>query len=283
MDWHQAQDYCWSELEYVAHLVEIYDYDQNDYLAQKLNEYEDTSRWREWGIGLVNLGGKSNPRWIWSYSLQPSNFTKFYSLDDGTTFKDAVVMSNLFHDYDYEYQDYYWTYVSLSHQFYPICQYKPSQPNSTTTTTPITTVTPTPTTSPTTATESNTSTTTEWWEITTTRQTRSTTDPWWVTTTTTIDCALNPCQNGGTCVVDWNWPNGKCHCSPGFNGTHCEEETFITIDKCAMKERRFDFWSFFGGMFLVTTVVVLVAIIGAIVYHFSNNMNNNQFEEKILR
>ena len=272
MDWHQAQDYCWSELEYVAHLVEIYDYDQNDYLAQKLNEYEDTSRWREWGIGLVNLGGKSNPRWIWSYSLQPPNFTNFYRLDDGTTYKDAVVMSNVFQDY--EYQDYYWTYVSLSHHFYPICQYKPSQPNSTTTTTP------TPTTSPTTATESK-STTTEWWEKTTTRQTRPTTDPWWVTTTTTIHCALNPCQNGGTCV-DSYWPNGaKCYCPPGFNGTYCEEETFITVDKCAMKERRFDFWSFFGGMFLVTTVVVLVAVIGAIIYHFSNN--NNQFEEKILR
>ena len=141
MDWHQAQDYCWSELEYAAHLVEILDSDENDYLAQKLDEYDHVSGWREWGIGLVNLGGKSNPRWIWSYSLQPSNFTKFYSLDDGTTFKDAVVMSNLFHDYDYdyEYQDYYWTYVSLSHQFYPVCQYKPVQPNSATTVAPTAT------------------------------------------------------------------------------------------------------------------------------------------------
>ena len=41
MDWHNAQDYCWSKLEYAAHLVEIFDYDQKDYLAQKLDDYED--------------------------------------------------------------------------------------------------------------------------------------------------------------------------------------------------------------------------------------------------
>ena len=270
MDWHNAQEYCWSKLEYTAHLVEIYDDDQNDYLAQKLDEYDHVSGWREWGIGLVNLGGKSNPRWIWSYSLQPSNFTNFYY--DGTTFKDAVVMSYIFHDYDYEYK---WTYVSLSHQFYPICQYIPSQPNSTTTTVAPT---PNPTTSPTTTPARSTPTrpttdpwiyTTDWWE-------RSTTTHLTSTTRRRDNCTFDRCQNGGTCI-DLDWGDYKCNCMTGFVGTNCE----VDVSECAMKERRFDFWSFFGGMILVTTVVVLVAVIRSIIYHFGNK--NNQFEEKILR
>ena len=41
------------------------------------------------------------------------------------------------------------------------------------------------------------------------------------------DCAVNPCQNGGTCidfVSDY-----KCYCLPGFIGTHCEEN----VNDCA--------------------------------------------------
>lgn len=42
------------------------------------------------------------------------------------------------------------------------------------------------------------------------------------------DCAVNPCQNGGTCidfVSDY-----KCYCNPGFIGTHCEEN----VNECAI-------------------------------------------------
>ena len=46
------------------------------------------------------------------------------------------------------------------------------------------------------------------------------------------DCAVNPCQNGGTCidfVSDY-----KCYCNPGFVGTHCEENVNeCSVNPCA--------------------------------------------------
>ena len=42
------------------------------------------------------------------------------------------------------------------------------------------------------------------------------------------DCAVNPCQNGGTCidfVGDY-----KCYCLAGFTGTHCEQN----VNECAI-------------------------------------------------
>jgi len=40
-------------------------------------------------------------------------------------------------------------------------------------------------------------------------------------------CSYTQCLNNGTCQDVWN--AHVCHCAPGFNGTHCEED----IDECA--------------------------------------------------
>ena len=79
MDWHEAQDYCGSALMYPAHLVEIFNYDQHLFLYEKAYEYDFIYGKRDWGIGLVNLGGGATTRWIWSYSLQWPYFTMWGS------------------------------------------------------------------------------------------------------------------------------------------------------------------------------------------------------------
>ena len=116
LDWHEAQDYCASALIYPAHLIEIFNYDQHLYIFEKVYEYEAIFGKRDWGIGLVNLGGVGSAnRWIWSYSLRQPSFTMWDDqLPNHGEF--AVVMSSLA-------QDYKWNDVSISHKFYPICQF----------------------------------------------------------------------------------------------------------------------------------------------------------------
>ena len=41
------------------------------------------------------------------------------------------------------------------------------------------------------------------------------------------DCALNPCQNGGTCVDKVN--NYTCSCVPGYTGRNCSTGKSMTI------------------------------------------------------
>ena len=136
MDWHEAQDYCASALTYPAHLIEVFNYDQHLYLYEKVFEYEAIFGKRDWGIGLVNLGGGvPTDRWIWSNTLRQPSFTMWddYQTNYGEF---AVVMSSLAENYK-------WTDVSFSHRFYPICQFDGYD---STTTTPYTTPFPTTTT-----------------------------------------------------------------------------------------------------------------------------------------
>ena len=101
MEWDKAQNYCSSALIYPSHLVEIFNFDQQYYLVQTIADYYyDYYEVRDWGIGLVNLGGGSLTRWIWSYSLQPPSFTAW--IDSQTNEGFTVVMTSEVSDYDYD-------------------------------------------------------------------------------------------------------------------------------------------------------------------------------------
>lgn len=44
----------------------------------------------------------------------------------------------------------------------------------------------------------------------------------------TDDCASDPCQNGGTCIDITTSVGFMCLCTPGFEGTQCNED----INEC---------------------------------------------------
>ena len=41
-----------------------------------------------------------------------------------------------------------------------------------------------------------------------------------VSTTDIDECESDPCQNGGTCIDDWNTYN--CICNASYMGDHCQ-------------------------------------------------------------
>ena len=94
-----------------AHAVEIYNQEQQSFLAQKAGEIEkSTGISRNWWIGLQKFGQS----WIWQYSLSPANYTNWSKDEPFSTEHFAC----LYKDYGYS-----WRSATISlYNVWPICQ-----------------------------------------------------------------------------------------------------------------------------------------------------------------
>ena len=115
--WLDSEDFCGRN--YSAHLVEIFNEEQQEYMMMKAFELElITGRNRKWWIGLTDESFEG--RWYWSHSLVEANFTAWgssiYPRND-TSYN----FSMLYYAEEYEWVDIGNTYGGV----YPICQLFP--------------------------------------------------------------------------------------------------------------------------------------------------------------
>merc|ERR1712210_121631 len=102
-----------------AHLVEIFNQEQQDFMVMKAFEAESfTLSEREWWIGMTD--DNSEGRWFWIHSLKPADFLPWgvWQPDGDKTANFGAMFAGF---------DYRWTDETSAFEYrggaYPICQF----------------------------------------------------------------------------------------------------------------------------------------------------------------